>query len=97
VPPDRVAIYVTAPDLQLAAHQRARIERYAHAMGWSVVQRPEREDLSSLLAAAAARAFDRVLCWRISEIDLADTLLAALERHNVDLLAVAQSCAAMPE
>src|SRR6476620_3517051 len=97
MPPDRVAIYVTTKDPQLAANQRARMERYARAMGWKVVHRPERDDLTSLVAAAAAHAFERVLCWRTSEIGHADALLDGLRRHRVELLAVAQSCTALPE
>ena len=96
MPPDRVAIYVTTKDPQLAANQRARMERYAHLMGWNVVPRPERDDLPSLVA-AAAHAFDRVLCWRTSEIGHAEALLGGLQRHRVELLAVAQSCAGLPE
>jgi hypothetical protein len=97
VPPDRVVIYVTTKDPQLAVNQRARIERYAVAMGWSVVQGPERDDFASLLAAAGAHAFDRGLCWRTSEIGHAEELLAGLTRYSVELLAVTQSCAALSE
>jgi hypothetical protein len=97
VPSDRVAIYLTNNDPQLAANQRARIERYSEAMGWTVVPRPDRDHLPSLLAAAADRAFDRVLCWRTNEIGHAGALLAGLQQRGVTLLAVAQSCAAMPE
>ena len=97
VPADRVVIYVTTRDAQLAGNQRARIERYAAAMGWSVVQGPERDDPTSLLAAASAHAFDRVLCWRTSEIRHAEELLGSLKRCGVEWLAVAQSCAALSE
>jgi DNA invertase Pin-like site-specific DNA recombinase len=97
IDPIRVAIFVTTNDHQLAANQRARMERYADAMGWTVARCVEADDQSGLLAAAAIHAFDRVLCWRTSEVGRADVLLGALARHGIELLAVAQSCAAMPE
>jgi hypothetical protein len=96
MPVDRVAIYVAASDPQLAANQRSRMERYADAMGWSVVHCFERHSLAALLAAADDHAFERLLCWRSAELD-AETLLAELARCGIDFLALAQSCAALPE
>jgi hypothetical protein len=49
------------------------------------------------LDAAAGRTFDRLVCWRTNEVGQVDALLAALGRHGIEWLAVAQSCAAMPE
>jgi hypothetical protein len=97
MPGDRVAIYVTASDPQLAANQRSRMQQYADAMGWSVVHCFERNGLAALVAAADDRAFDRLLCWRSAELKGMETLLAELARCGVDFLALAQSCAALPE
>src|SRR4051812_17017578 len=82
MPSDRIAIYVTAKDPQLAANQRARMERYAEAMAWTVVSRVARDDRPALLTGASDHTFQRVVCWRIAEIDDVDELLAELERHG---------------
>jgi DNA invertase Pin-like site-specific DNA recombinase len=91
----RAAIYVRSGDQFLAANQRVALQRYAENMDWIVTV--IEDDGQRLLAAAATAAFDLVLCWRTSDLEDAEFLLRRLSAHGVELLAVAQSCAALPE
>lgn len=91
----RVAIYISNADSPLATNQRAAMQRYADNMDWivSVIE----DDRQRLLDGAATSAFDLVLCWRTGDLWDAEVLFERLSAHGVDLLAVAQSCAALPE
>ena len=91
----RVAIYVSNADSRLAANQRAAMQRYAHHMNWVVTV--IEDDRRRLLDCAATSAFDLVLCWRTSDLRDAEFLFERLSAHGVELLAVAQSCAALSE
>jgi len=82
----RVAIYIANADSGLAANQRAAMQRYAENM-----------DCQRLLSGAATSAFDLTLCWRTGDLRDAELLVERLSAHGVELLAVAQSCAALPE
>jgi hypothetical protein len=91
----RVAIYISKADSHLAANQRAAIQRYADNMDWIVTV--IEDDRQRLLDGAAASVFDLVLCWRTGDLRDAEFLVERLSAHGVGLLAVAQSCAALPE
>jgi hypothetical protein len=91
----RVAIYISNADARLAANQRAAMQRYADNMDWIVTV--IEEDRQRLLDRAATSAFDLVLCWRTGDLRDAEFLFERLSAHGVELLAVAQSCAALPE
>lgn len=67
--------------------------QYAEAMGWTVrVCEP-----SQLAEAIEGRSVDLVLCWRLAEITDIHSLYATCNRHNVDILPIAQSCSALAE
>lgn len=91
----RVAIHVSNADSHLAANQRAAMQRYAENMDWMVTA--IEDDTQRLLDGAATSAFDLVLCWRIGDLRDAEALFERLSAHGVELLAVAQSCAALSE
>jgi hypothetical protein len=92
----RIAIYISRPDSPLAANQLAAIQRYACAMGWVTVAIVERDE-QRLLELAATHALDLVLCWRTSDLRPAESLVQLLSVHNIELLAVAQSCTSLME
>ena len=91
----RVAIYISNADSRLAPNQRAAMQRYADNMNWIVTV--IENDRQRLLDGAATSAFDLVLCWRTGDLRDAEFLLERLSAHGVELLAVAQSCAALSE
>jgi DNA invertase Pin-like site-specific DNA recombinase len=91
----RVAIYISNADSRLAANQRAAMQRYADNMAWRVTV--IEDDRQRLLDGAATSAFDLVLCWRTDDLRDAEFLFERLSAHGVDILAVAQSCAALSE
>jgi hypothetical protein len=91
----RVAIYISNPDSRLAASQRKAMQRYADNMDWRVMV--AEDDRQRLLDGAAISAFDLVLCWRTHDLRDAESLFERLSAHGVQLLAVAQSCAALSE
>lgn len=91
----RVGLYINATDPQ-HANQRAALQQYAEAMGWAITMQVDGQ-VDPLISAAADRRIDLVLCWRLSHMPDAETLLAGLVAKGVDLLPLAQSCAAMPE
>ena len=91
----RVAIYISNADSRLAMNQRAAMQRYADNMDWIVTV--IEDDRQHLLDGAATSAFDLVLCWRTSDLRDAEFLFERLSAHRVELLAVAQSCAALSE
>ena len=91
----RVAIYISNADSHLAANQRAAMQRYAYNMDWIVTV--IEDDRQRLLAGTATSAFDLVLCWRTGDLQDAEFLFERLSAHGVELLPVAQSCAALPE
>jgi hypothetical protein len=71
------------------------MQRYADNMGWTVTvieDNPHR-----LVDSAATGSFDLALCWRTSDLRDAEFLLDRLAACGIELLAVAQSCAALPE
>ena len=90
----RVAIYVSG-DSELSANQQAAMQRYADAMGWVTVV--IEKDMRRLLDGAAGHAFDLVLCWRLRDLRSAESLLERLSVHDIELLALAQSCTALLE
>ena len=94
--PRRVAIYVSNGDLRLRANQRVAMQRFTEAMGWVTTVVIE-EDTRRLFEGAADHAFDLVLCWRFDDLRGAESLLERLSAHDVEMLAVAQSCAALME
>jgi hypothetical protein len=94
--PRRIAIYIFRRDSPLAANQLAAIQRYACAMGWMTVAVVE-SDEQRLLEVAATHALDLVLCWRTSDLRPAESLVQLLSVHNIELLAVAQSCSSLIE
>jgi len=91
----RVAIYISNADSRLAANQRAAMQRYAANMDWRVTV--VEDDRQRLLDGAATLAFDLVLCWRTGDLRDAELLFERLSAYGVELLALAQSCAALPE
>ena len=90
------AIYLPTADAVLAGNQRAALTRYAIAMGWTIVG-DAGPDQSRITALAASGSIDVVLSWRTSEVPDLDGLLAACRVHQVEFLALAQSCSALPE
>ena len=91
----RVAIYISNADSHLAANQQAALQRYADNMDWIVTI--IEDDRQRLLDGAATSAFDLVLCWRTGDLRDAEFLFERLSAHGVELLALAQSCAALSE
>jgi hypothetical protein len=91
----RVAIYISNADSRLAANQRAAMQRYVDNMDWIVTV--IEDDRQRLLERAATSAFDLVVCWRTGDLRDPEFLFERLSAHGVELLAVAQSCAALPE
>jgi hypothetical protein len=79
----------------LSANQRAVMQRYADNKGWRVTV--IEDDSHRLVDNAAAGAFDLALCWRTSELRDAEFLLERFAAYGIELLAVAQSCSALPE
>ena len=71
------------------------MQRYADNMDWIVTV--IEEDRQRLLDGASTSAFDLVLCWRTSDLRTAESLVQRLSAHRIELLAVAQSCAALME
>ena len=65
-------------------------------MGWVTVAIVE-SDEQRLLDLAATHALDLVLCWRTSDLLLAEPLAQRLSVYGIELLAVAQSCSALME
>jgi hypothetical protein len=92
--PPRVAIYVSG-DSQLRDNQQAAMQRYADAMGWVTAVVIE-TDMRRLLDGAAEHTFDLVLCWR-HDLPSAESLVERLSVHDIELLALAQSCTALLE
>jgi hypothetical protein len=91
----RVAIYISNVDSRLAANQRAAMQRYADNMDCIVTV--VEDDRQRLLDGAARSAFDLVVCWRTGDLRDAGFLFERLSAHGVELLALAQSCAALQE
>jgi len=91
-----VGLYIHASDPQLAANQRAALRLYAENIGWTITIETTGE-IEPLIHAAAERAIQLVLCWRLSDMPEADALMARLRTAGVDLLPLAQSCAALQE
>jgi hypothetical protein len=91
----RVAIYVSG-DSPLRANQQAAMQRYADAMGWVTAVVIE-NDMRRLLDGAAEHAFDLVVCWRLRDLRYAESVLERLSVHDIELLALAQSCSALME
>jgi hypothetical protein len=92
----RVGLYIHASDHQLAANQHAALRLYAENMGWTIVIEMAGE-IEPLIHAAAERGIQLVLCWRLSDMSEAESLLTRLHAIGVDLLPLAQSCAALQE
>ena len=92
----RVGLYIHASDPQLAANQRAALRLYAENMGWTVMIEMAGE-IEPLIHAAAEHAIQLVLCWRLSDMPEAESLVTRLHTTGVDLLPLAQSCAALQE
>jgi hypothetical protein len=91
-----VGLYIHASDPRLAANQRAALRLYAENMGWTVVIEMAGE-IEPLIHAVADHAIQLVLCWRLSDIPEAESLFTRLRTTGVDLLPLAQSCAALQE
>jgi hypothetical protein len=69
---------------------------YAENKGWAVVVDMSGE-IEPRTHAAAEHAIRLVLCWRLSDVPEAERLLTGLHTAGVDLLPLAQSCAALQE
>jgi hypothetical protein len=91
-----VGLYIDASDPQLAANQRAALRRYAENMGWTITIEIAGE-IEPLIHAAGEHAIQLVLCWRLSDMPEAESLFTRLRAIGVDLLPLAQSCAALQE
>ena len=91
-----VGLYIHASDPQLAANQRAALRLYAENMGWTIMIEAI-GDIEPLVHAAAEHAIQLVLCWRLSDMPEAEPLVTRLRTTAVDLLPLAQSCAALQE
>jgi hypothetical protein len=91
-----VGLYVRASDPQLAANQRAALRHYAENMGWTITIEMAGE-IEPLIHAAADHAIQMVLCWRLSDMPEAESAFIRLHQTGVDLLPLAQSCAALQE
>ena len=91
-----IAMYTSRPDSRLAANQLVAIQRYACGMGWVTVAIVE-SDEQRLLDLAATHPLDLALCWRISDLRHAESLVQRLSVHRIELLPVAQSCASLME
>ena len=92
----QVGLYVQASDPQLAANQRAALRHYAENMGWTILIETA-GDVEPLIHAAAKHAIQLVLCWRLTDMPEAESVLTRLHPTGVDLLPLAQSCAALQE
>ena len=90
-----VGLYIHASDPQLAANQRAALRLYADNMGWTILV--EAGEIEPLIHAAAEHAIQLVLCWRLSDMPESESLLTRLHTTGVDLLPLAQCCAALQE
>jgi hypothetical protein len=71
------------------------MQRYADNLDWTVTA--IEDDRQRLLDGATTSAFDLVLCWRTGDLRDAEFLFERLSAHSVELLALAQSCAALAE
>ena len=91
-----VGLYLHASDPHLAANQRAALRHYAENMGWTIVIEMAGE-IEPLIQAAADQTIQLVLCWRLSDMPEAESVLTRLRPTGVDLLPLAQSCAALQE
>ena len=91
-----VGLYIHAADPQLAANQRAALRLYAENMGWTITIEMAGE-FDPLIHAAAEHAIELILCWRLNDMPEAESLLSRLHSTGVDLLPLAQSCAALQE
>ena len=86
-----------------ARNRRTALMTYANAMGWKVVPILTDGDDSDVAGVqrlrdgAAAREFDLVLCWRTTDLEEAESLIEALSAYGIELLPLAQSCAALAE
>jgi hypothetical protein len=65
-------------------------------MGWTIMIEMAGE-IEALIHAAAEHTIQLVLCWRLSDMQEAESLLTRLHTTGVDLLPLAQSCAALQE
>ena len=92
----RVGLYIHVSDPQLAANQRAALRLYAENMGWTITIETTGV-IEPLIHAAAEHAIQLVLCWRLSDMPEAESLVTRLHAIGVDLLPLAQSCAALQE
>jgi hypothetical protein len=92
----RVGLYIHASDPQLAANQRAALRLYADNMGWTIMIESAGA-IEPLIDAVAEHGIQLVLCWRLSDMPEAESLFTRLQTMGVDLLPLAQSCAALPE
>jgi hypothetical protein len=92
----RVGLYIHVSDPQLAANQRAALRLYAENMGWTITIETTGV-IEPLIHAAAEHAIQLVLCWRLSDMPEAESLVTRLHTTGVDLLPLAQSCAALQE
>ena len=69
---------------------------YAEDMVWTIMSEMAGE-IEPLVHAAAEHAIQLVLCWRLSDMPEAESLLTRLHTTGVDLLPLAESCAALQE
>ena len=92
----RVGLYIHGSDPQLAANQRDALRLYAKNRGWTITIETAGE-IEPLVRAAAEHAVQLVLCWRLSDMPEAESLVTRLHTAGVDLLPLAQSCAALQE
>jgi hypothetical protein len=65
-------------------------------MGWTIKIEAAGE-IEPLIHAAAEHAIQLVLCWRLTDMPEAETLVTRLHTTGVYLLPLAQSCAALQE
>jgi hypothetical protein len=65
-------------------------------MDWTIMIETAGE-IEPLVHAAAEHAIQLVLCWRLSDMPEAESLFTRLQTTGVDLLPLAQSCAALQE
>ena len=90
MPQNRVGLYIHASDPQLAANQRAALRLYAENIEMA-------GEIEPLIHAATEHAIQLVLCWRLSDMPEAESLVTRLHTTGVELLPLAQSCAALQE
>jgi hypothetical protein len=79
----------------LDVNRRDVLQRYAENMGWTIVDIPG--DIRSVVNAAAEGRIDIVILWRFEDVVDGEELVRSLQSLNVECLALAQSCAALPE